>query len=123
VNSLHSRVIQVLIAVAWQQARRGETRLVTARQSSAQHGENTASSTVTQSREGVSTLQFLHGVNTPQYCMYVYTVVHIIAYNKHEILFQRKIYLEKFQCLVFFILKCNKVFHPLAITHTQPIYH
>jgi hypothetical protein len=33
------------------------------------HGtENTASSTIVQSRERVSMLQFLYGINTPQYC-------------------------------------------------------
>jgi hypothetical protein len=47
-----------------------DERLVTARLCSARHGENTASSTVAQSRERVSMLQFLHGVNTPQYCIY-----------------------------------------------------
>jgi hypothetical protein len=52
----HTCVVQMFIAVAWQRARRGvamrdeagwgEVRLGNTRQSSAQHGENTASSTV-----------------------------------------------------------------------------
>jgi hypothetical protein len=72
-----SCIMQVFIAVAWQQTRRGDamrgdTRLVTARLGSARHGENTASSTVAYSRERVSMLQFFHGVNTPQYIhMYI----------------------------------------------------
>jgi hypothetical protein len=41
----YSCIVQVFILVAWQQTRRGDAQLVTARQTSAQHGENTASST------------------------------------------------------------------------------
>jgi hypothetical protein len=55
----------------------GEARLGTTRQSSARHGENTASSTVAKSRETVSRLQFLQSVNTPQY---IYILIHIYVY-------------------------------------------
>jgi hypothetical protein len=42
----HSCIIQVFIAVVWQQTRRGDAWPVTAWQTSARHGENTALSAV-----------------------------------------------------------------------------
>jgi hypothetical protein len=72
----HSCVIQVFIAVAWQQTRRGDARLGTTPHGTA--GFGSASSTVALSWERVSTLQFLHGVSTPHY---VCTACAIVLYG------------------------------------------
>jgi hypothetical protein len=67
---LRSCIIQVFIAVAWQQMRRGDARLVTARQSSARLGSARRKHRFVYCcviAGACSMLQFLHGVNTPHY--------------------------------------------------------
>jgi uncharacterized protein YcaQ len=73
---------------------RGDARLLTAQQTSARHGENTASSTVAQSWERVSMLQFLHGLNTPQRIQYLNLNPRVYCYHSVHLLLSLSLHIS-----------------------------